>query len=200
MYTLISGSPKPLNSNSLYFLKKISVHINDYKIFELKKDKYIKIIENIEKSDVIVFAFPLYIDSPTSITLSFLDYIIDNNINLKNKKIYVIMNCGFREGEQNITALNIIKNWCEKVGGAYNGCIMIGAGEIVGKTKYKFISFSALKKLKQFSNAIKLKQKNKDIITTINLLNNKLYCYLANILWAKKGKLNNLSKQALKTE
>lgn len=197
MYSLISGSPKPINSNSLKFLKNVTTNIDNYKIFELKKDKYIKIIESIEKSDVIVFAFPLYVDSPTSITLSFLDYIIDNNINLESKNIYVIMNCGFREGEQNITAVNIIKNWCEKVGALYNGSIMIGAGEIVGKTKYKFISYSALNKLKQFSNSIKLKKRSEDIITTMNLLNNKIYCYLANISWTKKGKLNNLSKEAL---
>lgn len=197
MYTLISGSPKPINSNSLYFLKNIKSNIDNYKIFELKKDKYKKIIECIEKSDVIVFAFPLYADSPTSITLSFLDYIIDNNINLDNKKIYVIINCGFREGEQNITAINIIKNWCEKVGAVYNGSIMIGAGEIVGKTKFKFVSYSALKKLKEFSNSIKLKKESKDIITTMNILNNRMYCYIANMSWTKKGKLNNLSKDEL---
>ena len=197
MYTLISGSPKPVNSNSLKFLKNISKNIDNYKIFELKKDKYIKIIENIEKSDVMVFAFPLYIDSPTSITLSFLDYIIDNKINLKNKKVYVLINCGFREGEQNITAINIMKNWCGKVGATYSGSIMIGAGEIVGKTKYKFISFSALKKLNEFSSCIKLKKESKDIIITMNVLNNRMYCYLANISWTKKGKLNNLSKREL---
>ena len=197
MYTLINGSPKPINSNSLYFLKIISKKIDNFKIFELKKNKYNEIIESIEKSDVIVFALPLYVDSPTSITLSFFDYIIDNNINLNNKKIYIVINCGFREGEQNITAVNIIKNWCLKVGGIYSGSIMIGAGEIVGKTKYKFISFTALKKLTSFSNSIKLKQKSKDFIITMNLLNNKMYCYLANLSWTKKGRLNNLSKQDL---
>lgn len=197
MYTLISGSPKPINSNSLYFLNNISKYINDFKIFELKKHKYSEIIESIEKSDVVVFALPLYVDSPTSITLSFFDYIIDNNINLDNKKIYLIINCGFREGEQNITAVNIIKNWCEKVGGIYSGSIMIGAGEIVGKPKYKFISFTALKKLNKFSKSIKFKQKVEDVITTMDLLNNKTYCYLANLSWDKKGKLNNLSKQDL---
>lgn len=197
MYTLISGSPKLINSNSLYFLKKISKNMSDFKIFELKKDKYSEIIESIEKSDVVVFSLPLYVDSPTSITLSFFDYIIDNNLNLDYKKIYVIINCGFREGEQNRTAVNIIKNWCKKVGGVYSGSIMIGAGEIVGKQKYKFISFTALKKLNCFSNSIRLKQKVDDVITTMNCLNNKTYCYLANLSWRNKGKLNNLSKQDL---
>ena len=37
MYTLISGSPKPIDSNSMYFLKKISSSLDNYKIFNLKK-------------------------------------------------------------------------------------------------------------------------------------------------------------------
>lgn len=198
MYTLINGSPKPLNSNSSYFLKLISSYINDYKIFELKKNKYDEIIESINKSDVLVFAFPLYVDSPTSITLSFLDYIIDKKIKLKDKFIYIIINCGFREGEQNITALNIMKRWCNKVESIYGGSILIGAGEIVGKEKYKFVSREALKNIKKFSNIIRLKEKGLDIVTTMDLLNNRIYCYMANLSWKRNGKLNKLSDSDLR--
>ena len=198
MYTLISGSPKPQASNSLYFLKNISYNLDEYKIYELKKDKYDEILENINKSDTIIFAFPLYVDSPTSMTLSFLDYIIDEKIDLQSKRVYVIVNCGFREGEQNITAINIMKRWCEKVGAIYSGSIMIGAGEIVGKEKYKLISRKALKQLRKFSDIIKMKEKSKDIITTMDLIDNKLYCYMANLSWSKKGKLNKLSDSELR--
>lgn len=198
MYTLISGSPKPKGSNSLYFLKNISSNLEESKIYELKKNKYEEILKSISKSDVIVFAFPLYVDSLTSITLSFLDYIIDEKINLENKLIYVVINCGFREGEQNITGISVMKRWCEKVGAIYSGSIMIGAGEIVGKQKYKFISRKALKQLKDFTNYIKLKEKSTNIITTMDLINNKLYCYMANLSWNKKGKLYNLSESDLR--
>jgi len=193
MYTLVCGSPKVSNSNSLYFLKTISYVIDEYKIYELKKDKYEKIIENIEQSDTVIFSFPLYVDCPTSIMLSFLDYIIDKHIKLTDKLIYVVINCGFREGEQNITALNIIKNWCKKVDAIYSGSILIGAGEVVGKAKYKFISKKALKELDKFTNIVKMNQKGSDIITTMNLLNNNLYCYIANLSWKKRAKENNLS-------
>lgn len=194
MYTLISGSPKPFNSNSMSFLKTLSEKLDKYKIYELKNDKHDDILDNIKKSDAIVFAFPLYVDSPTSITLSFLDYLMDKKINLKNKLIYVIVNCGFREGEQNITAVNIIKNWCNKIKATYASSLMIGAGEIVGKEKFKFVSKKALRCLNRFINNIKLKQKGEDIITTMDLLNNKLYCYFANKSWTKDAKLNNLTE------
>lgn len=200
MYTLISGSPKTHSSNSLHFLKMISENLDEYKLFELKKNNYNEILNNIKKSDVIIFAFPLYVDSPTSITLSFLDYIIDNKIKLKGKLIYVLINCGFREGQQNITAINIIKRWCCKVDARYGCSILIGAGEIVGKDKYKFISRKALKRIKDFTKIVQLKEKRTDIITTMDLLNNSLYCYMANLSWNKKGKTNNLSIDDLKAK
>lgn len=199
MYTIINGSPKVINSNSSYFINMIIKSLNKYNIFELKDRNYNNIIDNINKSKTIILVFPLYVDFPTSITQSFLDYIIDNKVSLKNKSMYAIINCGFREGEQNITALNIIKRWCEKVEATYKGSILIGAGEIVGKKKYKYISNKALKKLKEFSNIIK-NNINKDIITTMDLLNDKLYCFLANLSWNKKGRINNLTKKELKCE
>ena len=193
MYTLISGSPKPIDSNSMYFLKVISSYLNDFEIFELKKEKYESIVESITKSDTLILAFPLYVDSPTSITLSFLDYIFDQKIDLNNKKLYVVINCGFREGEQNLTALKIMKQWCKKVNAVYNGSILIGAGEIVGKEKYRVVSKKALKKLNEFADKIRIKKENQNIITTMDYLNNQVYCCLANLSWTKRGKINNLS-------
>ena len=198
MYTLISGSPKPVNSNSLYFLKIIGSYLDKYNLFELKKNKYEEILDSIKKSDAIILAFPLYVDSPTSLMLAFLDYIVDKKISLEDKLIYVVVNCGFREGEHNITAVNIMKRWCKKVKAIYGSSILIGAGEIVGKNKYRFISRKALKKIKDFANIVQLKQTEVDIITTMDLMNNKLYCYMANKSWSKKGKINGLSNLDLR--
>ena len=198
MFTLISGSPKITNSNSLYFLNTISTYLDEYNPFELKKNNYEEVLNSIYKSDVIVFAFPLYVDSPTSIFLNFLDYVIDKKISLEGKLIYIVVNCGFREGKQNITAINIMKRWCEKVNAIYGSSILIGAGEIVGKEKYKFISKKAIKNINKFANIIKEKQIHEDIITTMDLINNKFYCYLANLSWNKKGKINGLSNSKLR--
>ena len=193
MYTLISGSPKPNNSNSLYFLKKLCSDIDEYKIHKVKNKKYEEIVEDIKVSDTLVLAFPLYVDCPTSIMLDFFDYIVDEKIKLDDKLIYVVINCGFREGEQNKTAINVVKMWCNRVGARYGGSIMIGAGEVVGKEKFKFVSKKALKKLKEFSKCVRGKQKCNDIITTMDLVNNKWYCHMANLSWKKSCKKNKLT-------
>ena len=198
MYTLINGSQKNHKSNSRYFLDYISKYLDDYTIYNLKYDDFNNIIDSIINTDTIIIAFPLYVDSPNSLTLKLLDYIYDTNIDLSNKKLYVIINCGFREGIHNITALNIIKNWTSKVNICYSGSILIGAGEIVGKEKYSYITSIATNKLKKFSKCIKKNKNIKDIITTIDLLTNRLYCMFANSSWTKKGKINNLTKDDLK--
>ena len=156
------------------------------------------IIKSITKADTIVLAFPLYEDSPNSLTLKLLDYIYDNKINLSNKELYVIINCGFREGTHNITALNIIKNWANKVNIDFCGSILVGAGEIVGKKKFSYITSIAINKLKKFSKCIKNNSYTKDIITTMDLLTNRMYIMFANASWTKQGKKNKLSKKDLK--
>lgn len=193
MYTLISGSPKIKDSNSKHFLEIIKSKLNADNIYELKNNNYDNIINSINKSEIIVLAFPLYVDSPPTPTLAFMDYIIDNNIKIEGKKIYTIINCGFREGEQNKTAVEIVKMWCKKVDATYACSILIGAGEVVGKDKFKFISRKVLKNINKFIDIIKNKEIKDDIITTMDLFNNKIYCYVANIFWNKKGKENNLS-------
>ena len=193
MYTLINGSSKLGISNSGNFLNYVSDYLDEYIIYNIKNDKFEDIIESINISDTIVLAFPLYVDSPNTYTLKLLDYMFDNNIG-SNKNLYVIINCGFREGEQNITALNIIKNFCNKLNINLKGSILIGAGEIVGKPEYKFITRKARKKLKEFSICIKNKKRSNDIITSMDLLNNKIYCFLANKSWNKKSKKNKLTK------
>ena len=197
MYTLINGSQKNHLSNSRYFLDYISNYLDDYTTYDLMYSKFEDIINSVIKSNIIILAFPLYVDSPNSLTLKLLDYIYDNKIDLSNKKLYVIINCGFREGTHNITAINIMKNWADKVNINYNGSMLIGAGEIVGKKSYSYITSIAISKLKKFSICIKDNKTSKDIITTMDLLTNKLYCMFANSSWTKRAKKNNLKKNDL---
>ena len=199
MYTLINGSQKIKESNSLYFLNYISNYLEEYSLFDLKKDNYNNILDSIENGETIILAFPLYVDSPTSLILKVLDYIYDNKIDLTDKKFYVVINCGFREGEQNITALNIIKRWCGKVNAKYLGSLLIGAGEIVGNPFYKFITKKAHKKLHEFSVKISRNEYIDTTITTMDLLNNNMYIKLANHSWNRQGKKNKLTKKDIKS-
>ncbi len=82
--------------------------------------------EKIKECDTLVFSFPLYVDGVPGHLLYCLREI--ENMNLSNKTVYAVMNCGFYEGKQNRFALDIIKNWCDKIGFSYNGGVGIGSG------------------------------------------------------------------------
>ena len=198
MFTLINGSPRNNRSNSKYFLSFIEQKLDNYNLFYINKDKFCTILDSINTSDTIVFSFPLYVDSEPSSLLSFMDYIIDNNIDISNKKVYAVVNCGFLEGEQNITAIEIIKRWCYKTNTIYSGSILIGAGEIVGKKKYQLITKKALKKLNIFAENVLNQKEFDDILTTMSFMNPRLYCTLANISWSKNGRKNGLSNDELR--
>lgn len=197
MYTLINGSGKLKNSNSEYFLRYISNGLEKCNYFNLRNSNYKEIILSIKKSDSIVLAFPLYADSPSSLTLSLLDYLYDSKIDI-NANLYVIINCGFREPEHNITALNIIKNWCKKMNISFYGSVLIGTGEVAGDSKYRFISKKIFKDLDDLKYCIKNNEKMGDRIHTVSLLNNFMFCTIAKHNWNKQAKTNHLKVKDIK--
>lgn len=188
----LNGSPRLKLSNSTSFLNDIKDKQN--KIYYLYKDKFDEIISGIKKCDTIVLAFPLYVDSPTSGTLRFFEYIKDNNIDISGKNLYAIINCGFLEAKQNDVARDIVKLFCTNNNINYMGCIRIGAGVIIGKKKvsllYKLVSISYYFKINKFKRAI-LNSNCADIATTIHPVPKWLYVLIANLSFNSERKKYN---------
>ena len=117
---LINGSPKVKNSSSGCVLQELKALLYDeHQVFEYhfrSGDLSGSHLEQIGESDVLVFAFPLYVDGIPSHLINCL-YQIENFLKTKPLRkitVYAIANCGFYEGNQNILALEMMKNWCEK--------------------------------------------------------------------------------------
>lgn len=190
MILYLNGSPKNKKSNSESFLKDIKAQDTKY----LYKDNFEGILKNIRVFTTIIFSFPLYVDSPPSKVIEFMEYIENNNINIKNKNIYVIVNCGFLESKHNNTACEIIKNFCFNTGAIYKGAFKIGAGEIIGKRKssllFRILSLAYNYKINIFKNFI---SNNEDIelSTTIHPMTKRLYVFIVNMSFKSKIKKNN---------
>lgn len=186
MKLYINGSPKLTNSNSNYFLNKLSPKD---KIKFVYKDKFSEILKSIKKIDTIILAFPLYVDGPPNKVIELFEYIKNNKINIKNKKIYTIINCGFWEAKQNRTASLIVEDFAINNGAKYMGSFNIGAGEIIGKCDkkkiYRLVSLSFLIKIRKFKARIN-KGKKVTLETTIRPMTKRLYVYLANCSWKKQ--------------
>jgi len=139
--SLINGSQKTGESNSGIILERLNDLIKEkhdvktYKIYQniFNNEMFMDII----LGEIIVLAFPLYVDSIPSHTLKMLKE-METLIKKEQPKdliIYVIINNGFYEGKQNHIAFEIIKNWCEHSGIKFGGGIGQGAGEMLGFTK-----------------------------------------------------------------
>lgn len=124
---IINASPKQKNSNTENFIKHLIAKFpeNEAEVYKLNEIK----TGDILNCRSLVFAFPLYIDSLPSELLQFLCLLEKSDLN-KDMMVFAISNNGFIEGTQNQTALDIIKNWCNKIGLKWGQGIGIGAGEM----------------------------------------------------------------------
>jgi multimeric flavodoxin WrbA len=143
---MINGSQKTGESNSGILLRELKNCIKgDYDIFSytLGSKRFApEIYDEIITGDVMVMAFPLYVDSIPSNVLGMLIELEDfaKGRNAKDLVMYAIINNGFYEGKQTHIAFEIIQNWCEHAGIGFGGGIGQGAGEMLGATKNTPIS------------------------------------------------------------
>ncbi len=130
----INGSPKAKNSTSEYVLQTLKpLLLDEHEIIE-NRFRISKLsnhdLEQISECNILVFAFPLYVDGIPSHLLNCL-YQMETffkTISTKKMSVYSLVNSGFYEGQQNAIALEIMKNWCEKVKFNWGQGIGIGGG------------------------------------------------------------------------
>lgn len=194
MILYLNGSPRLEGSNSNFFLNKVKDKGN---IRYLYRDKFDNILKDIKDIDTIVFSFPLYVDGPPSGVIKFMEYIRDKEIDISNKNIYTIINCGFWEAKHNRMADMIMQCFANSNKANYKGSLLIGAGEIIGKCNkvwlYKFVSIPFLFKIKRFKNCIDNGDSTR-METTIRPMWKRLYVFMANINWKRQMIRNNCYK------
>lgn len=135
---MINGSPKLRESNSGLILKILGTFISDeHEITHYHINKKPLTNEQYKElccMDVLVFAFPLYIDAVPSHLFRMLVTLETHLKDIAEKKIsvFALVNNGFYEGEQNHIAIEIMENWCIRCGLHFRQGIGQGAGEMLG--------------------------------------------------------------------
>lgn len=134
---LINGSPRLGKSNSGFLLNALESLIHqEHKIFHYQTNHPPLPQEQVQalcQMDVLVFAFPLYVDGIPSHLLSLL-VALEGHLKGRDAQevlVYALVNNGFYEGKQTAHAIDILKNWCHKAGVKFGQGIGIGAGEIL---------------------------------------------------------------------
>ena len=136
--SIINGSQKTRESNSGVIIDKLHKLLKEkhkVKIYNSGITLFTnEIFKEIISGDIIVLAFPLFVDAVPSHTLKMLIE-LENVIKQERTDIlimYSIVNNGFYEGKQNRVVFEIIRNWCEHSGVKFGGGIGQGAGEMLG--------------------------------------------------------------------
>ena len=135
---IINGSPKGKNSASNMFIDKIKEFLDkEPRIYQANKllegENDFKELSTILNADVLLFVFPLYVDSLPAPLIKVLNMIEKeaSKMNGKFPTVYAISNCGFYEAEQNRLALDIVKNFSYALGMSWMYGIGIGNGGYV---------------------------------------------------------------------
>jgi len=133
---LINGSPKQKDSTTGIILNALRERIGEAHecvLCAASKQSKQEIMDVISGCKALVFAFPLYVDGIPSHLLRLLDETQhDIARSAPGAMVYAIVHNGFYEGKQNITALEMMRNFCDRSGLAWGQGLGVGAGGMAG--------------------------------------------------------------------
>ena len=140
---LLVGSPRGQSStsNSLgtYLLEKLEqkgvssekVYLNQCLDSEEKQAVMLRLVDS---SDLIILAFPLYVDSLHSQVIKTLELNAKHKkgkLNLGKKKFVAIANSGFPEANHSNIAINVCRLFAKQVGYSWVGGLAMGGGGMI---------------------------------------------------------------------
>lgn len=204
---LINGSPKIENSASGCLLKELKAFleynnniISEYHFNKTQLSR--EEMEQLAQCNVLIFAFPIYVDGIPSHLLNCLMQLESffSAIEKKNIIVYSIVNCGFYEGHQTAIAIEMMRNWCIKSGLCWGQGVGVGAGGMLVSIKNVSIGYGPKKNLgvafKKLADNILKRSSGEDIFITANFPR-ILYKLAAEMGWRKSIKANGLKRKDL---
>ena len=145
---LIIGSPKVKDRSTSSILGEFLIDIMkshgwNIEILTLKaslnREKgQAELCSAVDRSDQIIFAFPLYIDSLPYLVTKAIEVIAHHKKTLqvkKPQKLFTLINNGFPEFHHNALALAICRFFAEQSKFFWSGALAMGAGEAIGGGK-----------------------------------------------------------------
>lgn len=202
--TIINGSPKGGKSTSELMIGHLVSRMADHEveIYNISKSTLSEEqLEDVTNSDVLVFAFPLYIDSMPAHLLSFLVDLEKQTFPRQDSMVYCVVNNGFFEGKQNCIATQQMKHWCKAVNLTWGQAVGIGAGEMLPFIKDIPLGYGPNKNvgyaINQLSLNILSKSTGDDILISPNWPRPLWKIQSSSSVWYPWAKANGLKKKEL---
>lgn len=84
-------------------------------------------------ADMVILSLPLYVDSFPAPVIALLEQIAERRIGAGRTRLFVVIQCGFPEKEQNATALAIAERFTAEVGWEWLGGVSLGGADCHNK-------------------------------------------------------------------
>ena len=198
---LINGSPKLKDSASGLFLEALERKLgdeNEYSHIVTASADLQELLNSVRGSDAIIIAFPLYIDGLPSHLLRLLCSAEPHLAGAApGARLYAIALNGFYEGRQNQTALEILRNFCERAGLSWGQGAGIGASPMVHAIPVgEGLNKKMGETLDILAGNIIAKQTSDDIFSQPSIPR-FLYIIGGNMGWKRQAKENGLNRKDL---
>lgn len=198
---MLNTSPRGKKANSLTYLNALAglFDLGEYQIdiYQMRSKEWDPIFAEMVQADYLVFATPLYLDSLSARTLDFLlryeRYLEEQQIK-PSCPVYIIMNCGLLEAEQNKLAIEMLRYAFHKWGYTFRFAVAIGSGDAIAGPRFRAKITPALAYIK--------KDITQEFANTQNVyvqmpISKKFFCYVANRRWKKQGKKYYVKKNEM---
>lgn len=191
---ILNGSPRAPKSNSKRYAEIFSKYCNfETEYYNITKKNHLELCSKMEDFSDVLFVFPLYVDS---LPVGFLNFLKTLETNPPKRKpiISVLINCGFLEYQQNEIAIRMMKFFCHQNHYIIGSILMLGSGEAILDTPFKFVATKSIRKLAQ-----SITSKNYQLIQTTMPLTKKLFIMASTRYWTQYGKKFNTTKEQMQT-
>lgn len=198
LISILNGSPKTRKSTSELLINYLQHELKEQstQVFHISGNIDKKQIDKLKISDVVVFVFPLYVDSIPSHVLRGLRKLEKEKIGDSGARIFCVINNGFFEGTQNYIAIQQMKLWCQAVQLCWGQALGIGAGEMLPFIKDIPLghgpNISLGKAIKEFTKNILNSSAGKDIFVTVNYPKFLWRIQSSILVWLPRAKANGL--------
>ena len=205
---LLVGSPKGPRSTSESLGTFLLGHLHEKgfeteKIYAYPALKQERVDENlfsaVDHSDILILAFPLYVDSLPSPVIRALEIIAENRRGMekpKRQKFLAICNCGFPEAHQTDTALAICRRFALETGMEWAGGLGLGMGAAIDGKPLEKMGFMTRNVRKSLAlTAAALASDNPVPQEAVNLMAKRLmplwmYLWFGNLGWRRQARKN----------
>jgi len=137
---VLVGSPKGRNSSSFLLgsklaegLRKHGTAVREEMVYTglRSEEGTLRLLDAIDATDLLVFSFPLYVDSLPSPLTHLVEVIAGRRASASmtgSPRLAAIVQCGFPESHQCDTAVGICKLFAERTGMHWSGALAMGMG------------------------------------------------------------------------